>query len=565
MENSSFAEAGRGRKRAAGRRRRALSVLLAAAVLAGCTAYPQAGPVQAANPDLPDSAQVAQTASGPVKDAPPSEIVAGFLRASAAGLDDDFGTARRFLTQDAAVFWDPAKSALIYPSDSSLNLQTVTAGGQVDAVKLETPVTGTLSRNGQFTATEPGSRSTLQFKMAKDEAGQWRISDLDDGVLISSASFSLSYNARNLTFLTTDRKAAVPDLRYLPRRRLATHVVNALLAGPAPWLEGAVASTVPAGAQLDGAGVELTDGVAEVELTTEARMSVAERALLRAQVEGSLAGIPQVQSVRTVLNGEVITEASAVLEPRPGGAPLLIVSSERRLLQRVGDSWRIVEGPSEVSVDPRHPTYLGGHFVFIDGNELKVMDSREARVLAVDDLTRPSADRLEWVWSQLRGPNLTAVRKDGKSTTIAVPWLSQSQVLQLLVSRDGARLVVVRKQDGIVRLEVAGIRRDAEGIPTGLSEPSYLAEVADSFYQATWENDVQLLVLHGRDGVSLLERLPLGGVRSSQRVQDGALQVAANPSDGTVVVVNKEGELYQLRGGVWRLTSSGVTDPSFGN
>ncbi|WP_371164310.1 LpqB family beta-propeller domain-containing protein [Buchananella felis] len=542
-----------------------VAVVVAAALsLSACTAYPQSGPVQAANPDLPDLAQVAQTASGPIKDASPTEILSGFLRASAAGLDDDFGTARRFLTPEVAGSWDPGAGVLIYPSDAGLSIERsqTEAGGQV--VKLATAVTGTLSRHGQFNATDPDARTSLSFEMSKDAAGQWRISHLEDGVLLSSASFSLAYTARTLAFLTPDRRAAVADLRYLPLRRLPTHVMNALVVGPAPWLEGAVASAIPAGAQLTGGGVELKNGVAEVDLATETLLTPQERSQLRAQVEASLAGIPQVQTVQIILNGEEVDNAAAALETRTTTNPLL-VSSENSLRHRIGEEWEQVPAPEGAVSAPRHPTYLGASIVYTDGGQLRILEEREARVLAEDFRAAPSVDRLGWIWGERRGEGLSVINAAGKTRTVIAPWLAGAQVLQVLISRDGARLVTVRKQGSAVRVEAMGVARDAEGAPTALGEPAFVAEVDGEFFQLAWENDVQLLALHGREGVSVLDRIQLGGLRSSQRVQDGAVQLAVNPSDRAIVVVTKNGELLQYQGGVWRLSTTGVMDPSFGN
>lgn len=543
---------------------KALAWGLAALVLSACTAYPQSGPVQAANPDLPDSAQVAQSASGPIKDASPNEIMSGFLRASAAGLDDDFATARRFLTPEVAGSWDPGAGVVIYPSDAGLAIESAQAEGGKQLVTLETAVSGTLSRHGQLNATDPDARTSVSFEMSKDAAGQWRISHLEDGVLLSSSSFSLSYTARTLTFLTPDRKAAVADLRYLPLRRLPTHVMNALLVGPVSWLEGAAASAIPVGAQLAGGGVELENGVAEVELATETLLSPQERSQLRAQVESSLAGIAQVQTVQIFLNGEEVENPPAALEARTTNSPLL-VSSDNALSHRVGEEWEpILAGEGAVSA-PRYPTYLGSSIVYTDSGQLRLLEDREARVLAEDYKAAPSVDRLGWIWGERRGETLIAIDSAGKVKTLIAPWLAGAEVLQVLISRDGARLVTVRKQGASVRVEVMGVSRDAEGAPAGLGEPAFLAEVDGEFFQLAWENDVQLLALHGREGVSVVDRIQLGGLRSSQRVQDGAIQLAVNPSDRTIVVVTKNRELLQYQGGVWRLSTSGVMDPSFGN
>ena len=104
------------------RRRRPLAALLAVVllwVLAGCFSIPLTGPVGTiAQPTVADDEESSLIrAYGPGTGDDAASIVSGFL-AAGADSNDDYEVARKFLTPDLALSWNPTAGSLIVASAS---------------------------------------------------------------------------------------------------------------------------------------------------------------------------------------------------------------------------------------------------------------------------------------------------------------------------------------------------------------------------------------------------------------------------------------------------------------
>ena len=75
------------------------------------------------------------------------------------------------------------------------------------------------------------------------------------------------------------------DPRWYPSRRLASHLLAGLVAGPSPALDPVVANAIPAGATLPSHGVEVSDGVARRR--TQRRRCPPSEAAQRESLHGS--------------------------------------------------------------------------------------------------------------------------------------------------------------------------------------------------------------------------------------------------------------------------------------
>src|SRR5699024_5157737 len=142
------------------------------------------------------------------------------------------------------------------------------------------------------------------FGLVRNASGQWRIDDLNDGVLVSEVIFGSQYSQTPLYFLTGDATMLVPDTRWFPQRNAPTAAMRGLLEGPQPWLGGAVFSALPAETSLTYGAVTVSSGTAQVDLTPEAfDADATSRQLIRAQIEETLLGLSQVQRVEITVDG----------------------------------------------------------------------------------------------------------------------------------------------------------------------------------------------------------------------------------------------------------------------
>ena len=89
--------------------------VLAGAVLAGCASIPTSGPIQqGVEVGIEGNDQVIRViARPPQPDMTPTQIVSGFLQASAS-FEGDHAVARQYLTREAAASWNPSSRVDVY-------------------------------------------------------------------------------------------------------------------------------------------------------------------------------------------------------------------------------------------------------------------------------------------------------------------------------------------------------------------------------------------------------------------------------------------------------------------
>lgn len=576
------------------RRRRArvgaLGLGLAAVLglLAGCVGIPTSGPISTGSPAPVDQSLPIPLAALPQRDDTPEGIVAGFFSAARAGVFDDFGVAREFLTRTADGTWDPWERLLVAASDPELSLE-----GE-DTVVAAVELAGSVNRDGVFEEAAPGSEVTLSFGMRRDANGQWRIEDLQNGIVIRDSAFEASFSPVPVYFATPDWQVAVPELRWLPDQSLLRDTVHALFDGPSPWLADAVATAAPTlGAPVEvdvpGQGGLVTIGLPASAL--QERWADGQRAQLQAQLEvtlvsGRLRGV--VSAVALTLMGangpfpfgvdpdEEIPEL--LIDPQPSTGPFGIVDGV--IAEVAGPEPEPVVGlPSLVDIEaPNHPAASpdGTVWVVLDGSrQLLLLPSDGGSpqpLLNGADLLPPSVDRYGWVWTGERASRgmLTAVSPEGTVVDVAAPLLVDSEVRSIRVSRDGARIAIASVDtDGRTRIQVASVVRAAGGAgePRTLGDGALtVGTVLVDVTELAWSNEQTLAVLGVADGSQqrALHQVMVGGPTTLLQVvsEDTVGLAAARGTDG-IYVVDDDGVLKLLRGQSWLEIASGVVDPAF--
>lgn len=557
-------------------RRRALAVVLSAALaalLGACATLPQSGPVQQGNPDVREPGSIALVARTPGEGDSPEEIVDGFLRASGAGFTDDFTIARTFLTPEAAAVWNPLATVRVHAGQATAQ----ETGTSPESVTVSAPLTGTVDHDGRYAEADSGEEVEAEFAVRQDDAGEWRIADLEDGVLLSEPLFRSIFQQTPLYFLTPDAEALVPETRWYPRRTVETSAASGVLAGPSDWLAPGVTSAFPEGTRLVVDAVAVRDGVAHVDLSPEAlATSPEERTLMLAQMSQTLTGLPRVLAVQMTVEGVAFDvperEPDLVVDPSVGTSPVMLAEGALQALE--GGALVPIEGGGVVlAADPAHPAlpYDDDVPVVLSGGLTLATvppDGGAPAVLltAVAPLTPPSFDRSGWVWTS-PSPSagvVHAVRTDATRVDIAADWLAGREVRALRVSRDGARVVVVSAVDGDVRVDVAAVVA-AEGTPTALGEPLRIGRRIAGAGAAVWV-DQQTVAVLGRTGTAAVDTVlltPVGGPTSALPAVDGAVSLASGKGDRLLYVATAAGELFARNGLGWTSTVRGVRDPTF--
>ncbi len=585
---------GDGRRRA--RRAVSLAAVTALAVLAGCAEIPTQGPVAQGDVVLTENDALFLQVYGPDANATPEQIVRGFLSAQAAGVNEAFATAREFLTERASQEWDPYGQVTVYSGDLGLTMSHApSADGDaedaarateqpapdlatVDQVVMSGPanVAGVVDVAGQYVEASNDARQDVSFVLTKDVAGQWRIDEVADGVLVSQPNFASVYRSTPVYFLSQDLTTLVPELRWFPQRNIATNAVRALLAGPSEWMRDAVVSGAPAGTSLSVEAVAVDSaGTASVDLTGPVLAADEDqRALLSAQLEATLQRISGVSGVALTVGGAALTvkpHPDLERDPAPEGPALgvregTVVSLDGRQLSPV------VGMPSLVSLDPTALAVRDGVVVARLGRDRLARLATGGEVtdlLAEPGVVAPSVDRFGWVWtaSERVDGGLIAVRaSDGMRMDVVVDWLAGQDVRQVRVSRDGARVAVLSAGPEGTQVEVAGIVRDPDGGPQRVNASVPVGGSLASASDAAWVDEVTVAVLGDpSDGqapgvATSVALVPVGGQTESLQPVESADGIAAGRGKRAVYVRTDSGDLFtrSTTGTNWSLVTAGV-------
>ena len=564
------------------RRWRPATVLMAAVValatVAGCAAVPTQGPVQRGDVVLDDPGLPIPQGDDPVPDDTPEGIVSGFLRAGAAGLSDDFSVARKFLTPGASSAWDPRARVIVYPGQSGGPEIEERADG---SVLVTVPVEAKIDASYRYTEVAAGAREEIVLELTRDAKDQWRISHLDDGVVMSPSNFDILYRRVPLYFATQDREQLVPDVRWFPNVNTATYAVAALLEGPSPWLRDSVRTGVPEGARLDAAAAVTVSPelVAQVDLSTNANIAGnGDINLLQVQLEATLQRLPGVTSV-SVSVGQVPWVPQSVLrlerDVMPAGGPY-VLAGDRLALMDGGEAVPVEDAAPLTGIDARNPA------VSLDERTRVVLDGQTQLLLLPEGgaapvplmtgsrLVAPSVDRFGWVWSgeAVSTGELRAVQPSGETVAVAAGILNGRTVRSLRVARDGSRIAIVHSDasERDVTVDVVAVIRDDAGRPQLLGElPLQIGAALDDATEVAWVDEATVAVL-GRTGQvagPTMHLVPLGGPAEALPFLVGARGIAAGRGDRALFLADAENVLLALQSQSWVRVADGVRHPVF--
>lgn len=490
-----------------GRARRLAAALLAAGVLAGCTAVPDHGPVvtvgdatgvsAAEPPDIvPASPQPGETRS---------DIVKHFLEAMRAS-PIDTTVAKKFLTKDAAAAWQPERETITYVSLSG------PVGGS--SLKVRLLDTAHYDARGSFQGELPRSRRTLDFPMTFED-GEWRISEAPNALIVNDSWFAQRFERVSVYFFDTGGRYLIPEPVFLPQgARLPTALTQSLLAGPPPGLANVERSYVPSGTTLELAVPPVSGpGLAEISLTSGAELNEESRALMVAQLAWTLRQVPGVRALHLTLDGQPVSlpaggreiPAEFGLDYDPTGYVASAVPfglQGGRLVSDAIAAPRPVQGPfgtrrsglRSVAIDPSNVRVAG-----VTRNGQTILETSvgnsEADVVPVvsggQDLLQPSWDLSGRLWVVDRresGAAVGVVSRGGSPRPVRAPGIAGREVRAFEVSRDGSRFVAVlagRAGDTVV---VSRIERLPGGLRLTRAVPIRWSDSAGRIRDIGWSD-----------------------------------------------------------------------------
>lgn len=546
--------------------KRLLVPLLALILLApACTALPKASEPAPFDVSAPAANPVELSADGPTRDSDPETLVSDFLLACAAGVNDDFATARLFLSSESAQRWRPEQQVLIYDTASRpLIAASFQADDRAEASISAVPVasldaTGVLSR-------ADSSQIAQTLSLVKEE-GQWRIDAPEDSFIISKASFLASYERANLYFPATTGDALVADPRWLPSRRLAAHLVEGLVAGPSKPLEAAVSNAIPGGTSIPSPAVDIAERVATVRLEGNVPAEGPARDLLVWQIASTLEQTPSIAEVEVVVSDIELKDAaplkgpSYVLDARLGMAPGAIGTVNASKLIALP----LQPPPSEEARRPAMSPVDRSLLAWREGEDLLISSAGGAAPvrIRVGDAGAASIDRFGWTWT-LKDSDLAALSPQGE--VIDVPGAEPAALYsRIAVSPDGARALLIGSERAGSALMLATITRDGQGRPTGLESITPVAGVGPNAQDASWAGEDAFVVLRrkadedGAGGVELAE-VQLGGFITASSAPEGAEEISAGSGTGNVCARTRDALILCRSGALWQEAPGGLVD-----
>lgn len=553
----------------------ALTAVALGVTLSACGAMPRSGPVHKVIEPTEQSEQttMAFNPQAPQAGASAQEIVEGFL-AAGVGAQDDYSVARKYLTPQLATTWKPDTRVLVHSGEPT----TVPRLNEGE-FRTSLEISGELGSNGVLTAQPAGSTRVLDFVLTSVD-GQWRISKAPDGVIVPKADFEQIFAPTTLYFYSAkDPNYLVPDPRWFVKRSTAsTGAVRALLSGPAGYLGDSVTSALPQTASLSRSSVPVSGGTASVDLTLAnfdpADVNQAHR--MDQQLRTTLRSVSSVEDVDLTINGAPVETpgSSGTDAVRAVTVPnrQIGVSNGHLAFYQGGQTEEIpnISLPQGASVSRPAMGTEATTFGFVntaDSTVYTVASGQEPeKRWSGTQLSRPSFDRVGYVWGSDRSGTVHAVRvsEDGVGDTVSAAWLDKQHVASLRISREGSRALVVTTTGTSHRATVwlAGVVRDSSGKPTELVKGNAVAADVD-VDTAQWIGpDEFVTTALGQDGNAQPRRYTVAGRYDELPSLTGVTSIAGGNGPAAVYGAS-DGKLYMLTGSSWALQSEQVTDTAF--
>ncbi len=488
----------------------------------------------------------------PRRNASRTEMVNDFLQA-ATDATNNYQIAKEFLTAKAAQTWVPTKSVLVRekpatPEDIGANTVDYTVSTKASVNEL-----------GVYVEQAAVATQTLSYTFTKVD-GQWRISDLPNGIVLSRTGFEDSFASYPIYFFDPDYRYLVPDLRWFPTESaVQDRIVSALLAGPSDWLgQGVVATAFPAGVQLNPP-VAVRGSAATVDFSANAASTKPQvRGRMLQQLEASLQKT-LVSSVNMTARGAPLTfpesqDSHAALAVATPGGPLLqkgkLFGFYPGLQSLGGISTQVVDLDGTAAVVARGGSsgavLAKGGVYLVSGTANKLVDARPG-------LIAPSIDTFGYVWSvpSTDASAIQATGTDGVEHTVTSLIPTNATVVSLNVSRDGTRVLIYLSTSGGPRLVVAGIVRRS-GVPTGLGQLLDLPVSSARPIDATWVDSTTVAAL-GFDGVEdTVISYVIGGSPGDTSTTDDAVRLVGGSDADPLRLLTGSGQVQQLRASGWQ-------------
>ena len=430
---------------------------------------------------LPIGGGVAPNPITPTPGMSPYALVSSFLDANAIG-DSKHASARTFLNPAARNSWNDSTATVV---------QTTEIGGYVPGkpIVVRGRELGSIDARGVYTPTLQGSSAPpvqFLFQVTKAADGQYRISKLHNGVVVSENQFLTQYSQQSLYYFDLAQHYLVPDPRWTSINdgaQLSSWLANQLADGPSDLLSNAVTTdTLPA--QTANANLTVTYGsTIKIEIPGSSQLDGGARDRLAAQISVTLAEAAHGRGFTITDAGTTVsvpdasgTEFSAsefggtsAAAPSPevlylrGGR--VVDAKGHRLTGGIGSSPYFLSSVAASRSVPGGALALAG-VATLDGTPTLLVGSQASglRPTSIRGATsRPAyAPERDEVWVGV-GTKIMRVSVSGRTVTpaqVALPAPANGgRIVALRLSPEGSRIAVVIESGGRQQLDIGAVVR----------------------------------------------------------------------------------------------------------
>lgn len=523
--------------------------------LAGCTGLPVNGPVLVGGPiGVEIRAEVDYLPAGPAEGATQREILDGFIAAGASP-QNNYRIARSFLSDSAAVTWNPARETVVrgvYASVKTLSASTLA---------YSTGVVARVDERGVYQLPQTSSTTTWEFGFVNVN-GEWRLDTVPDLTVVTEVAFASAYDEYTVYFYNHDRTAFIPDVRIFARLGdPITAVARATISGPSEYLPNA-ATAFPEGSELATAPVEVEAGRAVVDVTDVVQQaSITDQQDMLSQLGVSLGQLSGVASTALSVNRIGLT-VSAIpgLEsnPRVDDRPLIVYNNTVGFSDGLDidpldkRSRQIVDlNPTSVSFDAETQTAAVGTRtgVYVVGERTEQVSSQPS---SVDP--QLGGARSVW-WVDPKSPHAVSVFAGGERLTIKGPWGRSARIVGLEISREDSRVAIAINTRGRSAVYVGAILVDGDNRPTEVSGFRKLPVAADSIIDLAWSDATHVAVLAIKNTVAHAEVVTVGGESALLGQPQNPIRISGgNTGASGLIVLAQNRQLWTPRGTGWQST-----------
>ncbi|MDN5728945.1 MAG: MtrAB system accessory lipoprotein LpqB [Corynebacterium casei] len=444
-------------------------------------------------------------AVGPTPGQEADLLVREFYSAAAIP-SSDYSAARSFLSPEAAENWNPEESMRIVDLIELTSQNT--QGSNQRTFTVRGSVIGSIASGGSYVPENSGYETTIRMEQVD---GEWRITDLPDGVVFERTELRNHYQPLPVYFYRQTGSVLVTDRRWLfgSQTSLDAQLITLLLEGPSARIAPATTTVVPEEATFVG----FEDGV--YNFAGMQNMSADDRLRFAAELVWTLshAGVQEPYSVTAdgaplVENLEsMTTDDFAEYNPRVASnsvAPLYALN-DGNILQVSGNAAEPLEGSLGDSGNIESADISANGVVAAvrrEGDESQLIfgevEGQPEEALQAETISRPTFENAgQAAWAVVEGDEIMRLVRSPQTGEVTTTRVDKSElddidgeISVIRLSNSGAQAAMII--GGEVYIGVVERQRSGDFRLTNVYNPA--SELGGTALSLDWQADGSLVV-----------------------------------------------------------------------